>query len=151
MTLSIEHRLPNVETFRALRSHTDWGVPTVHATKAALTASLCGAVAIQDGQTVAMVRAVGDGVLKVYIQDVIVAKPARSQGIGHALVQTFITHLMATYPPACMIGLFAAEGQGNFYERFGFIARPGIGFGPGMHATLSNLAQPDLAKPHNAA
>jgi len=50
------------------------------------------------------------------------------------------------HPEDCRIGLFAAEDQDRFYKRLGFTSRPEIGFGPGMHATLS-----ELAKPSNAA
>jgi ribosomal protein S18 acetylase RimI-like enzyme len=151
MTLKVENRVPTAAEFIALRAETNWGAQDRQTTQTALNASLCGAVGIRDGQTIAMVRAVGDGVLNIYIQDVIVSKNARSLGVGKALLHAFVAHLGETYPSSCIIGLFAAEGQSEFYDKFGFVSRPTLGFGPGMHATLSNLTQAALAKAHDAA
>ncbi len=151
MTVLIEHRLPSDVEFMALRAETDWGTPSYETAEATLAASLCGAVAIQSGQTVGIVRAVGDGGLNLYLQDVIIAKHDRSKGLGTQLIQAFVVHLGETYPPSCLIGLFAAKNQSPFYHGFGFNSRPTTGFGPGMHATLSHLTQAALAKADNAA
>ena len=93
-----------------------------------------------------MARAVGDGILNIYIQDVVVAKSYRGQGIGRKLMTALIDDLIRTAPASCMIGLFAAENQDGFYAQFGLAPRPHTGFGPGMHSALS-----DLAKSRNAA
>lgn len=148
---SIEHRLPTVDEFISLRAETNWGIPNRGTVQAALDGSLCGAVGIQDDQTIAMVRAVGDGVLNIYIQDMIVSETARSQGVGKALLKAFIVKLGETSPLDCMIGLFAAKGQSEFYQRLSFTSRPNAEFGPSMQATLSNLTQAALAKARNAA
>lgn len=86
-----------------------------------------------------MAHSVGDGVLNVYIQDVIVTQSYRKRGIGQKLISTLIAQMTKTHPASCLIGLFAAEGQDEFYTQLGFTARPQPGFGPGMHATLSEL------------
>jgi len=146
MNVEIIHRLPNVSEFRSLRSGVSWGIPTAEQARDALKASLDGAIAVSGDQTIGMARLVGDGILNVYIQDVIVAQAFQSQGIGQAMISALIESLSQTCPPNCLIGLFAAEGQDAFYTRFGFKARPHSGYGPGMHAALS-----DLAKANNAA
>lgn len=141
MTVQIEHRLPSVSEFIALRSGVSWSVPTAVLTRQALAASLGGVIATLDGETIGMARSVGDGILNVYIQDVIVAEPCRKRGIGQKLVSALIDRMSETVPPTCLIGLFAADGQDSFYTPFGFTARPQLGFGPGMHAALSALAK----------
>ena len=83
--------------------------------------------------------------MNVYIQDVIVSRAYRRQGIGRKLMLGIIRDLKTKCPASCMIGLFAAEGRSGFYANFGFKSRPDIGFGPGMHATLSALAKTDGA------
>lgn len=88
---------------------------------------------------------VGDGVLNVYIQDVIVTQAFQRLGVGQALVSALIDALSKRCGPNCLIGLFAADGQDEFYTQFGFTARPQSGFGPGMHAALSKLAKPGSA------
>jgi len=139
-------RMPSPSEYLALVAETGWDMPDMKMTETALAASLCGVVAIKDGKVIGMTRAVGDGVMKVYIQDMIVTKAHRNTGVGIDLMQAILEALSNTCPASCMIGLFAAEGRAGFYTQFGFTTRPSVGFGPGMHATLS-----DLAKAQNAA
>jgi len=146
MKIETQLGLPSPELFQRLRSDVSWGPLSLEQAKAALAGSLGGIVASINDEAVAMVRFVGDGVLNIYIQDVIVAKKYRNQGIGQAVMTALLQHLKETYPSDCQVGLFAAEGQDRFYKHLGFTTRPEIGFGPGMHATLS-----ELAKPSNAA
>ena len=141
MKITIDHKLPTAETFRALRSGVSWGVPALENAQNALDASLSGVVASHNGEIIGMARTIGDGDLNIYIQDVIVAKAYRHQGIGQKLVSALLDNIMQTSSPDCLIGLFAAEGQDTFYTRFGFKARPHLGFGPGMHVTVSDLAK----------
>ena len=143
--ITIEHRLADPHAYLALVAETGWDMPTLGMTKALLSASLCGVTAVHNGQTVGMARAVGDGVMKVYIQDVIVTHSLRHNGLGQKLMLAILSELTKSCPPSCMIGLFAAEGRSEFYARLGFISRPGKGFGPGMHGTLSELAKADDA------
>lgn len=146
MNIEIHKSLPTAEDFAALRSDVSWGTPTTNHAQQALRASITGVTATVDGKTIGMARAVGDGALNIYIQDVIVAQPYRKRGVGDQLVSALIDSLSKTCNPNCLIGLFAADGQDTFYTRFGFTARPQSGFGPGMHGTLS-----ELAKSHDAA
>jgi predicted GNAT family N-acyltransferase len=117
-------------------------MPSAEQAKTALSASLCAVIARDEKQqTIGMVRAIGDGVMKVYIQDVVVSRPYRGKGLGQRLMRTILANLGSTCPTDCMIGLFAAEGRTDFYAELGFITRPSAGFGPGMHGTLSTLAK----------
>lgn len=146
MTVEIIHRLPTPSEFRALRAQTDWGVPDHAVTEAVLKHSFSGVVAIENGEAIAMARMVGDGCLILYIQDVIISTSHRSQGLGRSLLQALLDEAAKDCLPSCTIGLFAATGQAGFYEKLGFGIRQNPAYGPGMHATLS-----DLAKAHNAA
>ena len=136
---------PAPADYLALVAETGWTLPTFAMAEAALAASLCAVIAKHDNQTIGMVRAIGDGVMKIYIQDVIVSRPYRRQGIGQRLMRSILADLKSRCPEDCMIGLFAAEGRSEFYSNLGFHIRPGIGFGPGMHGTLSELAKSDNA------
>lgn len=131
--------MPDRATFKRLRADTDWGVPDDAIIDAALSSSLYGAVAVTPSGTVGMVRIVGDGALNVYIQDLIIASTHRGQGIGRALVEAIIKQLRQVIPLSATVGLMAADGQSEFYTKFGFITRPSSGFGPGMQNQLSDL------------
>ena len=136
---------PAPADYLALVAETGWTLPTFAMAEAALAASLCAVIAKHDNQTIGMVRAIGDGVMKIYIQDVIVSRPYRRQGIGQRLMRAILADLKTQCPMDCMIGLFTAEGRTEFYSKLGFLSRPSIGFGPGMHGTLSELAKSDNA------
>jgi GNAT superfamily N-acetyltransferase len=146
MKIEIQLDLPCPEIFQRFRSDVSWGPLSLKQAEAALAGSIGGIIAKFDDKTVGLARYVGDGVLNIYIQDVIVLEKYRNQGVGQTLMIALIQHLTQTYPKDCRVGLFAAEGQDRFYKRLGFSSRPESGFGPGMHATLS-----ELAKPSNAA
>ena len=141
MTFDIEHRLPTASEFIALRAETDWGTPDRVTTQTVLNRSFSGVVAIENGKVIGMVRTIGDGCLILYIQDVIISASHRSQGIGRFLIQALLDEAANTCLPNCTIGLFAATGQAGFYEKLGFGIRNKTGYGPGMHATLSDLAK----------
>lgn len=145
MTLSIEYRLPSADAFLKLRSTVSWGAITGQQAETALAGSRGGVIALLEGETIGMARFIGDGILNLYIQDVIISEKYRGKGVGRILFAALITHLQKSFPKDCFIGLFSADGQEDFYKQFGFKARPAIGFGPGMHATLSELAKSSLS------
>lgn len=89
---------------------------------------------------IGMARVIGDGVLNLYIQDVIIAKGYRSKGLGARVLAQIITDLQSVAPKECTIGLMAAKGQSAFYTRFGFTARPNDKADAGMSAALNTLS-----------
>jgi len=143
--MRIEHRLPTVTEFMELRAQTDWGVPEKQTVEATLNRSFSGAVVVEDGQTIAMTRTVGDGCLIIYIQDVVIASSHRRQGVGRLLLEALLEQLSKTCLADCTVGLFAAVGQTGFYENLGFNIRGNAAYGPGMHGTLSDLAKRETA------
>jgi len=139
--VKIEHRLPTVAEFIELRAQTDWGVPEPHVVEAVLDKSFSGIVAMDGKQTIGMARTVGDGHLILYIQDVIITASYRKQGVGRRLIEALLTALDENCSKDCTVGLFAAIGQTDFYEKLGFSERGNKAYGPGMHGTLSELAK----------
>jgi GNAT superfamily N-acetyltransferase len=141
MSVEIQHRLPTPSEFRSLRAQTDWGVPDYADTEKVLAHSFSGILAVENGGAIGMARTVGDGCLILYIQDVIIAESNRSQGLGRTLLQGLIDEAAKTCSPSCTVGLFAATGQSGFYKKLGYGTRNPPAYGPGMQATLSELAK----------
>lgn len=78
-------------------------------------------LAAHDGETlVGVIRAVGDGVSILYIQDVIVHPAYQRRGIGTRLMQ----EMLACYPDVNQVVLLTddTEGMRRFYEAAGFRA-----------------------------
>jgi len=117
-----------------------WGdVPVVHAERA-FSNSLTLFHANKEGQCVGFVRAIGDGVLNAYIQDLIVAKPYRGEGLARKLLNTILLDLRDQLPDFATIGLMSVSGLEDFYASFGFVDRREVGhFGSGMTQQLSKL------------
>lgn len=137
--LSFIMELPSPQDFKHLRDGAAWGDISLSQAEAALSTSLGGIYAALNGEVVAMARIVGDGILNIYLQDVVVAEPLRGQGIGKALLERLFGQLKAVYPADCTIGLMAAKNQDNFYAQFGFIRRPSDVYGAGMIAPLGDI------------
>lgn len=131
--------LPSPQDFKRLRDSAAWGQITLEQSQATLSASLGGICAVFDGEVTGMARFVGDGILNIYIQDVIISEPFRRRGLGKQLLNVLFKRLKAEFPASCTIGLMAAKGQDGFYAQFGFTARPSDVYGAGMIAPLGDI------------
>lgn len=86
----------------------------------ALKNSLYSIVARHRKQVIGVGRLVGDGAIFFYIQDVMVLKEHRKQGVGTAIVAALCEHLRQTAPDHSYVALFTHSRKVGFYERFGF-------------------------------
>ena len=82
--------------------------------------SFCFASAYDGGELVGIGRAISDGASDAYIQDVMVRPDHRGLGIGSAIV-AFLRDWCQGEGIA-WIGLIAAPGTREFYDRLGFRA-----------------------------
>ena len=100
----------------------------------AIENSLYLLVAYEDGEPVGMGRLVGDGAVICYIQDLIVIPSHQGKGVGGRLIEQLITHVKEIQLPGTqmMLDLMCATGRQEFYEKYGFLARPTDRLGPGM-------------------
>jgi spermidine synthase len=73
---------------------------------------------VADNKVVGMGRAISDGVSDAYIQDVMVSKIYRHQGIATQITILLIEKLEAD--GIGWIGLIAEKGSAGFYRRLGF-------------------------------
>ncbi len=87
--------------------------------------SLCVLAAWEDGRPVGILRAVGDGVTVVFIQDILVLPEYQRRGIGSALLRT----LLERYRDVYQIQLLTddAEKTKAFYRANGFRSADAMG------------------------
>lgn len=80
----------------------------------------------------------GDGALYFYLQDVIVLPDYQGKGIGYAIAQKLVNHVLAVAPPGAFVGLMTAPGVASIYEKFGVTCRsqdmPGMALWVGLGA-----------------
>jgi GNAT superfamily N-acetyltransferase len=70
----------------------------------------------RDEVLIGFARAVTDGVLRAYVEDVVVAERFRGTGVGQAVVR----RLLALLDPIPVVSLFCARGLVPFYEAADF-------------------------------
>jgi aralkylamine N-acetyltransferase len=86
---------------------------------AMIRGSFCFMIArSQEGDIIAMGRAISDGASDAYIQDVVVLPAFRGQGIGGELIRRLTAYCRERN--LGWIGLVAEPGTIDFYERLGY-------------------------------
>ncbi|MFW6326848.1 MAG: GNAT family N-acetyltransferase [Bacteroidota bacterium] len=131
-TNAVEKNTLLPEEYIQLREDAGWGCPEKKDAIKALEKCLVTFVKRQEGKIAGAVRVVGDDKLCFYIQDLIVLKQMRKQGIASELMRKVMEYINENAAPNAFIGLMAAKGIDGFYEKYGFIRRPNEQMGPGM-------------------
>ena len=144
-SVTIEHTLPRAADYKALRDSAGWGEISLETAQRVLQNSQHGVTAYLGDAAVGMARLIGDGVLNLYIQDVVIAPDYRGQGIGKLLMNSLIEDMRNSISLDCSIGLMAAKGQEGFYSSFSFIPRPNKDYGAGMFAKLADITDGTLS------
>jgi len=125
-------RFPAVEDLNALRETVGWHRRDAEAPARALAGSLYGVCAVANGRMIGTARVVGDGVCVFYVQDVLVDPAHRRRGVATAMMERVMAFVGRNACEGAVVGLLAAKGVEELYERFGFIRRPNEMSGSGM-------------------
>jgi GNAT superfamily N-acetyltransferase len=83
-------------------------------------------------------RVVGDGGVYFYVQDIIVLPEFQGKGIGRHIMDAIMEYLKTHASNGAFVGLMAAKGVSEFYERYGFKERPSDA--PGMFRVLRKIS-----------
>jgi GNAT superfamily N-acetyltransferase len=123
---------PTPEEYIELRKMVGWSIPDRAAIAPSLRNSHYCVCARAQGKIVGMARIIGDGGMVYYIQDVIVDPSRQGEGIGKLLMNRVMEYVRRHAVEHTIVGLMAARGKEEFYERYGFMRRPNEKFGAGM-------------------
>ena len=133
MNIQYEENALSAKQFLMLRESVGWkGVE--YQVEKALESGLYNVIVKDNNEVVGMGRLVGDGIMYWYIQDVIVNPKYQGKGIGKEIMRLLTRYIEKNSLPGTTvtIGLMAAKGKEDFYEKLGYIARPTEIYGPGM-------------------
>jgi len=124
------------EEYLGLRASVGWKSLSDRQVRASLggcRAMVC-ATDTETGEVVGMGRLVGDELVIMNIQDLIVRPDYHGRGIGSELIRHLREKAAEALEPGeeLMFTLMCAKGRERFYEKNGFIARPTPDLGPGM-------------------
>jgi len=140
----VSETLPVAAEYIELRARAGWGsideetaIKTLQA--AAFTISLR-----DQKRLIGLARVMGDGVLYLFLADLIVDPGFRGEGFGDRLMKLVTNYFDRCAAPGASITLIPLKGGESFYERFGFVRCPDGPFGTGMHY---GAAPPPAATP----
>jgi ribosomal protein S18 acetylase RimI-like enzyme len=117
-----------------LRGTTDWDQLDDLTVASAIGSDLFNVCIYHESLAVGCGRLIGDGAIYFYIQDVIVLPQFQKMGIGKMIIDDIMIFLKSIPRESAFVGLMAAEGAKEFYQKFGFSARGDDS--PGMYLTL---------------
>ncbi len=119
----ISEELPSVEDFNNLRDSVGWGRIENGLVAKGLSQSLYSICLKHNNEVIGCCRLVGDGALKVYVEELIVHPNHQKKGLGTLLMDKIMEYVKGNYRKGCSIGLFANTGLEKFYNKFGFSKR----------------------------
>lgn len=131
MKLSREYithkRLPTLEEYKRICNAVGWTeFINFEVAEESLNHSLFGVVIQYKDVVVGMGRIVGDGKIYFYIQDIAVMPEHQDKGIGNKIMEAITDYLKENAPEKSFIGLFAAKGKEQFYNKYGFNKHDGM-------------------------
>lgn len=126
--------IPSTDEYNQLSESVGWGVNNKVLVEKALSNSLYTVCAYDDSRIVGFGRLIGDEVMFLYIQDVMVLPEYQGRKIGTDIMEHLIGKVneLKKTSPGIRTYLGAASGKDGFYKKFGFVTREEAGLGAGM-------------------
>ena len=120
----IEIRRLRTNEYQSLRKTTDWFQIEDEVVYKSLENDLYSICVSDNDKIIGMGRIVGDGAIYFYIQDVIVLPEYQGKGVGKLIMNHIEAFLNKNASNNSFIGLMAADGVTEFYQKFGYVERP---------------------------
>lgn len=138
MEYEIKENVLTAKDFIKLRVSAGWGELLEQQAQDALKNSLFTIAVMDQGQVIGMGRLVGDGVSICYVQDLVILPQYQGKGIGKSIMEQLIVYTKERGIPETNVtlGLFAAKGKEEFYQKLGFTIRPNESRGAGMELSI---------------
>lgn len=139
--IEIKENSNNAEEFNYLYDRVQWGSYDIETTKKLLKHTLYSISVYDDNKIIGYGRLIGDGIVFVYIKDVMVDPEYQSKKIGTNIMNKLLEkiNLIKQENPYVRVYLGASKGKEDFYRKFGFIARSEAGLGEEMILKGENI------------
>ena len=134
MNVEYIEKTPTPAEFNMLTELVGWGTREENIVEEALNNTLYSLCAYNGDKLIGYGRIIGDKTIFLYIQDIMVIPEYQGQKIGTGIMNKLIAKIneYKKINPYIRTYLGASKGKENFYEKFGFVARPNEELGAGM-------------------
>ena len=132
--MKILENIDNVEEYNYLFDIVGWGSYLKEISKKALSNNIYSVSIYDNDNIIGYGRLIGDGIIFLYIHDVMVKPEYQGKGIGKTIMQKLLSKVeeLRKENPDLLLYLGASKGKEDFYRKFGFITREEAGLGAGM-------------------
>lgn len=132
--MKILENIDNVEEYNYLFDIVGWGSYPVEISKKALSNNIYSVSIYDNDSIIGYGRLIGDGIIFLYIHDVMVKPEYQGKGIGKIIMQKLLNKVeeIRKENPDLLLYLGASKGKEDFYRKCGFITREEAGLGAGM-------------------
>ena len=134
MNLIIKENINNVEEYNLLYDAVGWEAYDKEISKKALANTIYSVSIYDREKIVGYGRIIGDGIVFLYLHDVMVLPEYQCKGIGSLIMNKLLEYIekIKLQNPDLRVYLGASRGKEDFYKKFGFITRNEYGIGEGM-------------------
>ena len=132
--MKILENIDNVEDYNYLFDIVGWGSYPVEISKKALSNNIYSVSIYDNDNIIGYGRLIGDGIIFLYIHDIMVKPEYQGKGIGKTIMQKLLSKVeeLRKENPDLLLYLGASKGKEDFYRKCGFITREEAGLGAGM-------------------
>lgn len=134
MMIDYIEKAPSADEYNVLTSAVGWGSSEVGIVERALANSLYTVCAYDGERIVGFGRLIGDGVMFLYVQDIMVLPEYQGRKIGTGIMERILKKIHEYKQIGCDLRAYlgASAGKEDFYKKFGFVTREEAGLGAGM-------------------
>lgn len=132
--MKILENIDNVEEYNYLFDIVGWGSYPKEISKKALSNNIYSVSVYDNDNIIGYGRLIGDGIIFLYIHDIMVKPEYQGKGIGKTIMQKLLSKVeeLRKENPDLLLYLGASKGKEDFYRKCGFITREEAGLGAGM-------------------
>ena len=132
--MKILENIDNVEEYNYLFDIVGWGSYPVEISKKALSNNIYSVSIYDNDNIIGYGRLIGDGIIFLYIHDIMVKPEYQGKGLGKTIMQKLLSKVeeLRKENPDLLLYLGASKGKEDFYRKCGFITREEAGLGAGM-------------------
>ncbi len=132
--MKILENIDNVKEFNELYDAVGWGSYEEEISKKALSNNIYSVSIYDNNNIIGYGRIIGDGIVFLYIHDIMVKPEYQGKGIGKTIMNKLLDkiHELQKVNPDLRTYLGASKGKEEFYKKCGFITREEANLGAGM-------------------